>query len=233
MLPAFSTLRRDGGDLGEALSYAVRTVALIACPIAAFTCAFATPLITTVYGEKWAAAGPVLSVLALYGMVFVLGLLFANVLISTGKTGVLFAVQIAALVALLPALAVGVNLRGLVGAGIAHIVVISVVTLPAYLVAVRRATGVRARRLARALVRPLAAALVAVAAARLAAVAVGPDAAKLAIGGLTAGVVYALLTAPLLLHLLPAQAAWTLRRIAAVRRLAPLPPRHLLQDEQE
>ena len=233
VLPAFSTLRRDGGDLGEALSYAVRTVALIACPIAAFTCAFATPLITTVYGEKWAAAGPVLSVLALYGMVFVLGLLFANVLISTGRTGVLFAVQIAALVALLPALAVGVNLRGLVGAGIAHIVVISLVTLPAYLVAIRKATHVRARRVVRALVRPLAAALAAVAAARLAAAFVGPDVAKLAIGGLTAGVVYALLTAPLLVQLLPAPAAWTLRRVAAVRRLAPPPPRHPLQDEQE
>ena len=166
-------------------------------------------------------------------MVFVLGLLFANVLISTGRTGVLFAVQIAALVALLPALAVGVNLRGLVGAGIAHIVVISLVTLPAYLVAIRKATHVRARRLVRALVRPLAAALAAVAAARLAAAGVGPDVAKLAIGGLTAGVVYVVLTAPLLVQLLPAPAAWTLRRVAAVRRLAPPPPRHPLQDEQE
>jgi lipopolysaccharide exporter len=232
VLPAFSTLRRDGGDLGEALPYAVRTVALIACPIAAFTCAFATPLITTVYGEKWAAAGPVLSVLALYGMVFVLGLLFANVLISTGRTGVLFAVQIAALVVLVPALAIGVNLRGLVGAGIAHILVISLVTLPAYLVAIRKATHVGAQRVVRALVRPLAAAVAAVVAARLAGAGVGLDAGKLAIGVLTAGVVYVLLTAPLLLHLLPIRAARALRRVEAVRRLAPPPARHRFRDER-
>jgi len=232
VLPAFSTLRRDGGDLGEALAYGVRTVALMAAPIAAFTCAFATPLIITVYGEKWAPAGPVLSVLALYGLVFVLGLLFANVLISTGRTGVLFAVQIAALVVLLPALAVGVNLRGLVGVGIAHIVVISLVTLPAYLLAIRKATGVGTPGLLRALVRPVVAAVTAVVAARLAVAGLQADAGKLAIGLLTAGVVYIVLTAPLLLQLLPDRAAWALRRAVALPR-PPSRARHRLQDDGE
>src|SRR3954451_20165018 len=127
-------------------------------------------------------------------MVFVLGLLFANVLISTGRTAVLFGVQVAALVVLVPALAVGVNLRGLVGAGVAHILVISLVTLPAYLVAIRKATDVRAERLLGALLRPLTAAVVAVVAARLAAAAVELDVGKLAIGLVTAGTVYVLLT---------------------------------------
>jgi lipopolysaccharide exporter len=232
VLPAFSTIRRDGGDVGAALSYAVRTVALIACPIAAFTSAFATPLITTVYGEKWAAAGPVLSVLALYGMVFVLGLLLANVLISTGRTAVLFAVQIAAILALVPALAVGVNLRGLVGAGVAHVVVVSVVTLPAYLLAVKKATGVRARQVLRAPLRPLSAALIAVGAARLASATVGWDAGKLVIGLITAGVIYVLLTAPLLLQLLPVRPSWAQRADVLARRPVPATPRHSLQDDE-
>jgi PST family polysaccharide transporter len=232
VLPTFSTIRRDGGDLGEALFYAARTVALLACPIAAFTCAFATPLITTVYGQKWAAAGPVLSVLALYGMVFVLGLLLANVLISIGRTGVLFAVQIAAILALVPALAAGVTLRGLVGAGLAHVVVVCVVTLPAYLIAVRKATGVSTHHVVRALVRPLSAAVAAVLAARLAAATVGWDPGKLATGLITFGVVYVLLTAPLLMELLPVRPAWVRRRNVA-RPLAPSAPRHRLQDEVE
>jgi lipopolysaccharide exporter len=233
VLPAFSTIRRDGGDLSNALSYAVRTVALLACPIAAFTCAFATPLITTVYGEKWAAAGPVLAVLALYGTVFVLGLLLANVLISTGRTGVLFAVQVAAILALIPALAAGVTLRGLVGAGVAHIVVVSLVTLPAYLIAVRKATGVSAHHVVRALVRPLSAAVAAVLAARLIAASVGSDAGKLAIGAIVFGTVYVLLTAPLLVSLLPVRPSWAQRRVATARPPAPSVPRHRLPDGGE
>jgi lipopolysaccharide exporter len=204
VLPAFSSVKRDGGDIPQALNHATRTVALVACPIAAFTCTFATPLIAVIYGDQWVEAGPVLRVLSFYGVVFVLGLLFANVVISTGRTWVLFAVQAVALASLIPALTAGVHFAGLVGIGIAHIVVISTVTLPAYLWAVRRATGAGTGRVLQSLGRPALAAVTAGMVAGLVTWPVAPDLAKLAIGGVCGAVVYGAMTWGLLHPLLPA-----------------------------
>jgi PST family polysaccharide transporter len=229
VLPAFSRLKRDGGELASALSYAVRTVMLIACPIAAFTCAFSTPLINTVYGTKWAAAGPVLSVLSLYGIVFVLGLLFANIIISTGRTVVLFAVQVAALLGLLPALAVGVHTGGLVGIGVAHILVISLITLPTYLAAVRKSTGVGPLPVLRAVVRPLSAAVMAVLVGRLGTLTVQVDALRLLAGGTVVAIVYVLLTGSLLVQLLPTR----LRPAGATHRLLHLVVRRRIHEGGE
>ncbi|MBS1692097.1 MAG: oligosaccharide flippase family protein [Actinobacteria bacterium] len=161
VLPAFSAVNRDGGDLRQALSRAVQAVAFVACPIAAFTCAYAYPLIGTVYGGRWIAAAPVLSVLALYGVLYVLGILFDNIMIAAGRTATMFAVQAAALVALVPAMIVGVHMRGLVGVGVAHIVVVLGVTMPAYMVALHRITGSGIGVTLRALSRPVVAALAA------------------------------------------------------------------------
>ncbi|MCB5273173.1 Teichuronic acid biosynthesis protein TuaB [Arthrobacter sp. SO5] len=203
VLPAFSSVQRDGGDMRTALSSAVRTVAFIACPIAAFTCTFATPLVTAIYGSQWVDAGPVLRVLSFYGVVFVLGLLFANVIISTGRTWVLFSVQFVALVSLIPALTVGIHFAGLVGIGIAHIAVISVVTLPAYLWAVSRTTGARIGFILLAMGRP---AIASIAAGIIAALVTWPlsiDLVKLCVGGVAGAVVYAFLTRHMLVPMLP------------------------------
>lgn len=203
VLPAFSSVRRDGGDIPTALSSAVRTVALIACPIAAFTCTFSTPLVTVIYGGQWVDAGPVLQVLSFYGVVFVLGLLFANVIISTGRTWVLFLVQAVALVSLIPALTVGIQYAGLVGIGIAHVAVISVVTLPAYLWAIGKATGARSGLILSALVRP---AMASIAAGIFAGLITGPiamDLGKLSVGGLAGAAVYVFLTRRALIPIFP------------------------------
>ncbi|MDR6504450.1 oligosaccharide flippase family protein [Arthrobacter oryzae] len=212
VLPAFSTIRRDGGDTRAALAKAVRTVALFAFPIAAFTATFGTELIVTIYGDTWAAGGPVLTVLSIYGAVFVLNLLFANIIISVGRTGVLFAVQALALVALLPALALGVTSGGLVGVGAAHIAVILAVTLPVYLVALRRSIGAGAAGVLRALVRPASGAIAAAVVAGLATSAVEAAPLRLVLGGLIGAVVFTLWTLPLSLELLPQ------RRVASGQR---------------
>ncbi|MET1065218.1 MAG: oligosaccharide flippase family protein [Arthrobacter sp.] len=204
VLPAFSRVKRDGGDLPRALDNATRMVAVIACPIAAFSCTFATPLVVVIYGEQWVDAGPVLRMLSFYGVVFSLGLLFANVIISTGRTWVLFAVQAAAISALIPALMLGIHLAGLIGIAIAHIVVISAVTIPAYLWAVGKATGARARMVLRSVTRPSLASMAAGIVAGLVTWPVASDLAKLAIGGLCGAVVYGAMTWGLLTPVLPA-----------------------------
>jgi lipopolysaccharide exporter len=203
VLPAFSTVKRDNGDVPAALAHAVRTVALIAFPLAGFTCAFATPLITTVYGDQWAAAGPVLMVLSFYGAVYVIGLLFANIIISTGRTWVLFAVQTAALACLIPALISGVRLGGLVGVGLAHVIVIGIVTLPAYVIALRRSTGVGLALILKAVWRPFIAAATAAVVAWSVTLPLQSDLLRLGVGGLVGAAIYFLISGRLLLQVLP------------------------------
>lgn len=201
VLPAFSTVRRDGGDLNVAMQHALRTVALIACPLAAFTSAFAAPLITTIYGEKWHAAAPVLSVLSFYGVVSVIGLLFANIIIATGRTGILFIVQAIALLALVPALQLGITFGGLIGIGLAHILVISLVTFPVYLQALRKSTGAHIGRLLSVLLRPAAAAAAAAVAALVATAPLTSELFKVLVGGLTGAATYLICTYKPLLQL--------------------------------
>lgn len=221
VLPAFASVKRDGGDVPQALGHATRTVALIVCPIAAFTCTFATPLIAVIYGDQWVDAGPVLRVLSFYGVVFVFGLLFANVVIATGRTWVLFMVQAAALAILIPALSVGIHFAGLVGIGIAHIVVISTVTLPVYLWAVRRATGAHSGMVLRSMGRPSLASMVAGIVAGLVTWPMAPGLAQLAVGGFCGAAVYGYLTWGLLAPMLPV--SWIKRYRGTARQIPKSP----------
>ena len=141
VLPAASGVLRDGGDVAVAVVQGARTISLVVFPLGAFL--FADQLILTIYGQAWASAGPVLSILAAYGVLFVFGLFMANIMIAMGKTVILFGVQVAALAALIPALWAGITLWGLEGAAIAHIVVVGAVTSPVYLLGLRRSTSLR------------------------------------------------------------------------------------------
>lgn len=203
VLPAFSAVKQTEGALQPAMHKATRSVLAVAAPIGFTTLALATPLIATVYGPKWLEAAPVLQVLSLYGVIFVTCILFANIIIAMGRTGILMVVQVIGLAALVPTIAVGIDRLGLVGVGTAHIVVICAITLPAYLVAVRRATSATPLLLARAAGPPVLAAAVAASAA--AAVARVPSAAplQLLLGGAVAVGVYVLLLLPFLEELAP------------------------------
>lgn len=203
VLPGITAVVRDGGDYQAAVISAVRIVAWVAAPIGAFTIAFARPLILTIYGPQWGEAAPVLSVLALYGMVFVLGLLFANIIIASGRTGVLAWVQAAALAFLLPALPLGIQWGGSVGAGWAHVLVVGCVTLPVYLVSLRKVSGVRISAVARQVMQPVLAAAVSAVLAWTATSGMGSDAAKTLLGFLIGATAYALLTRRTLLSVVP------------------------------
>lgn len=203
VLPGITAVVRDGGDYQAAVISAVRIVAWIAAPIGAFTITFARPLILTIYGPQWGEAAPVLSVLALYGMVFVLGLLFANIIIASGRTGVLVWVQVAALLALLPALPLGIQWGGTVGAGWAHVLVVGCVTLPVYLVSLRKVSGVRISAVARQVMHPVMAAAASAALSWIATSGLDSDGAKTLIGFLIGAAAYALLTRHTLLSVFP------------------------------
>lgn len=226
VLPTFSKVRHDGGDLPKALHQAARTVALVACPIAAFTGALAGPLVATIYGSKWSAAAPVLAVLSVYGMVFVLGLLFANIIVATGRTWILFTVQALAIVCLLPALAIGIGLGGLVGMSVSHIVVITGVTLPAYFLAIKRSTGVGPLLILRAIAPPAAAAALAAFSGWSITLPISPAPLQLALGGVVGVVLYSALVAPLLVAVVPSSMVQPPVIAAVIARLSP--PGHWL-----
>jgi tetratricopeptide (TPR) repeat protein len=162
----------------------------------------ARPLVLTLYGQKWVASADVLAVLSLYGAVFIICLLFANMITALGRTKLLLVLQLIWIGALVPAMAAGVHVDGIVGAAYAHVAVIAPIVLPSYLLILRRLTGVRLTALGRALLPSLLASALAALAARGAASGLNSPLIQL-IGGLAAGgVVYAICAGPQLAALL-------------------------------
>jgi lipopolysaccharide exporter len=227
VLPVFSRVRAIGGDVPAAFRSAVQAVALIACPIAAVTLGLSSPLIVTIYGEKWQSAAPVLGVLAVYGLISVICLLLANVIISAGRTGVLFAVQFLALICLVPAMWAGVTFGGLTGVGVAHIIVILVATFPLYVAAIKRSIGTGPVLILKAMSWPTVSAALAGVSAWTISLALPNAPLKLLAGLAIAGIVYLLFTAPLLTAMLPQPIA-RVRMIARAMALAAGPARWVL-----
>ncbi len=189
-MPAFSRVKHDPAVLKDALAAALRTVSLIVMPMCAMTAALARPLILTLYGAKWAAAANVLIVLSLYGAVFVICLLFANVITSFGRTKLLLVLQLIWIGALVPAMALGVHMDGIVGAAYAHVLIIVPIVLPTYLLALKRVTGVGLTALWKVPLPALLASSAAALAARGAASQLNGPIAQLIAGLAAGGLVY-------------------------------------------
>ncbi|WP_109505932.1 oligosaccharide flippase family protein [Nocardioides speluncae] len=152
VVPAFGRVADDRSKLADALVTSSGLVALVAMPIAFVTMGLSGPMVETLFGARWLDAGPVLTVLALHGLLFSFSLLYVNVLVATGQTARLLLIQVAWLAALAPAIVLGVKVDGLVGVAWAHVAVIALVAIPGYLWAVRRATGRPAAQLGTGLV---------------------------------------------------------------------------------
>jgi lipopolysaccharide exporter len=177
----------------------VRVVMLIAAPMCALVMVLSRPIVLTLYGGRWAHAAAVLSILALYGLISVVGVLFANMLAAMGRSKFVLGIQLIWLAGLVPAMVIGVRKDGIVGAAIAHIVVIGPIVLPCYLIALKRATGVRVGLLAKAALPPFAAAASAAGLAWVVASQFESPPVQLAAGLAAGGSLYAVVTAPQLI----------------------------------
>jgi len=193
-VPTFSRVKGDADRLNSAVSVALRAVSLVAMPMCGLMMALAHPLMLTLYGKKWAASGNVLLVLALYGAIFVICLLLANIVTAFGRTRSLFVVQVIWLGILILAMILGVHEDGVLGVAYAHVAVIVLVVLPSYLILLRRTTGLRFGAFRKAVVPALVAAAATALAARVAAGMLSGPAAQL-VGGLVVGGVIYVLTA--------------------------------------
>lgn len=216
VLPAFGRVSTDPARLIESLVSATRLVALVALPIAFVTVAIAPSLIHTVFGGKWAAAAPVLSVLAVYGACFAFTLLYVNVLVAIGATVHLLVVQVLWITALVPAMIWGIGAGGLVGAAWAHVVVVMLVSVPGYVWAMRSRLGPLPVAMALVLVRPALVAAVAGATAWLCDSWIDGRALGLLVGGLASVVVYLTLARSMIDQDLP-EAGRLLRRAPGLR----------------
>jgi PST family polysaccharide transporter len=197
-MPAFSRVRHDPVLLRKAIGNAVRAVTLIAMPMCALSIALARPLVLTLYGARWIAAANVLSVLAFYGLAAVLCTLFASMLAGLGRTKALLVVQVVWLVPLVVAMALGVRQDGIVGAAVAHVVVVIPIVLPFYLFTLKRATNVSLLSLGRAaLPAAVASSLAALGTAGIASMLSRPVE-QLIVGGVVGGLIYLLTAAPYL-----------------------------------
>jgi O-antigen/teichoic acid export membrane protein len=149
-LPAFARMQEQGANMAETFLSALRLVSRLTFPVCLFLAALAHPLIVTVYGSKWEAASRALIGLAILGAGRTVMELFADFLVSLGRTRALFIVQVIWLPVLAAALLVLVGRFGIAGAGAAQALVASLVVIPAYVYFVRRA-GVPVLMVARAL----------------------------------------------------------------------------------
>jgi len=203
VVPAFGRVQSDKRRLSTSLTSASELVALLALPVGAITLALSGPIVITLFGQKWQEATPVLAVLSLYGILYAFSLLYANVLVATGKTLRLLLIQVAWVATLVPAIVFGVRNWGLEGVGWAHVCTIGLIAVPAYAVAALRATGQRVRRLLRAVLRPALAAGVAGLGAWLVSQAFDTQWMRLVAGGLIAGLLYVAGVAPIALRHIP------------------------------
>ena len=137
-MPAFSRVKDDADRLNNAIARALRAISLVVMPMSALTIALARPLVLTLYGPKWAASVQPLSILASYGAISIICVLFANILAGLGRAKFILIVQLVWLFALVPGMVLGVHRDGIVGAAIAHVIVIGPIVLPVYLFGLRK-----------------------------------------------------------------------------------------------
>jgi O-antigen/teichoic acid export membrane protein len=138
-LPAFS--RVAGGPRDRSLADGMALAWALTVPAGTLLAVLATPLVELVYGTRWAPAAAVLVPLAIFGAVRVAFDLMASYLLARGASRAVLWLQALWLVALVPAMVIATRHNGIVGAGWAHPVVAVVVTVPAYLWAVHRASA--------------------------------------------------------------------------------------------
>lgn len=204
-LAAFA--RRQDGDASESVARAVGLAAAVAFPAGTLLAVLALPVVTVVYGERWAAAAAALAALGVFGGLRVVTDVLATFLTARGAARAVLTVQVVWIVALVPAMVLGTTSAGLAGAGWAHVVVAAALVLPAYLVASHRA-GARSGAVLGNLWRPaLASAVMAVPVLLVSRQADHPLGAVL-LGGVVGVAAYAALVVPWVRRLLaPAAAA--------------------------
>lgn len=134
-LAAFS--RADGARLKDSVHNSVVLTWTAALAIGVALAMLARPLLEVVYGSRWLAADVALGVLGVFGATVVVCDLFTNLLFARNKSRPVLYVNLASLVLLVPALVIGADRQGIVGAATGRLAVGALFTFPVLLMALR------------------------------------------------------------------------------------------------
>jgi lipopolysaccharide exporter len=193
-MPAVSRVKDDAARLNGAIIKALAAIAVVVMLMSALTIALARPLVLTLYGAQWSHSTRPLMILAVYGSVSIICVLFANILAGLGKGTFILVVQLIWLGVLAPGMLIGVHVNGITGASIAHVIIIVPIVLPLYLYGLRKTVSLT--RIARVLLPTVIAGVIAAVAARGAAALFANPVSALAAGLAAGTLVYVAVAAP-------------------------------------
>ncbi|QDV06331.1 Teichuronic acid biosynthesis protein TuaB [Planctomycetes bacterium Poly30] len=88
--PALSRIQDDAPAIRRAILTAITSVSLVTVPLSFGLSAVATDFVTVVYGPSWAPMGPIVQILAAYGIVASVGSITSPILMATGRVRNLF-----------------------------------------------------------------------------------------------------------------------------------------------
>jgi O-antigen/teichoic acid export membrane protein len=129
----FSRLQHDKAAMRNGFLSAVGMLTSVTLPVCLVMAGSAVPLIKFVYGPRWAPAAQALIWLALLAALRIIFELSYDFFVVLARARVVFTVQLVWLLALIPALIVGVHEAGIRGAAIAGFAVAACLVLPWYL----------------------------------------------------------------------------------------------------
>ena len=195
-LAGFSQLVDDPPRLQAALTRGLGLLMAMAVPAAVMLGAYAEPLLVIVYGDKWAPAAVALQLLAAVGLLRVLVFVCYDLLVTFGGSSKLLGIHATWLVVLLPALIVGTRMDGIRGAALAHVVVGVVLVVPMFLY-MMRGHGLRLGPTLAACTRPAIGGALILASSFVVFATVDGALARLLVGSLVAGLVYAPVVLPM------------------------------------
>ena len=120
---AFARLQGDPPALRKAFLSSVGLLTAITLPVCLVVSGAAGPIVKVIYGPEWTQAATALAWLGVLAGLRILFELFYDFFVVLGSSRAVFAVQLAWLVALVPALYVGAQTAGIAGAAAAHVTV--------------------------------------------------------------------------------------------------------------
>ena len=132
-------------------------VSAVTLPVCLVEAGCAVPLIGIVYGSRWLPAGQPLTWLAALAALQIFFQLTFDYFVVLGMSRVVFTLQLAWLIVLVPGLIAGAVIQGVAGVALAELAVAAAIPLPWYLVELRK-VGVTRPSLVTRLGLPLAAA---------------------------------------------------------------------------
>jgi O-antigen/teichoic acid export membrane protein len=128
MLPGYSKLARERGQLSQTYVDTVGAMAILTVPAGVGIAAVAEDLVAVVLGGNWLDAIPLMQILGFYGAIASVGSNTASALLALGQPRMLTALAATRVALLIPALVAGTLAFGLIGTAWAVLIVTIVIT---------------------------------------------------------------------------------------------------------